>query len=289
MRTLRSGLVLLFVLLLAPSVHGQAFRTVTRTFDLDTSGTVSLDVYKGRVDVRTWGRNQARVEVRIEGEEQALVDNTTIRFESAGDRLDIETNYDELEDNQTLFGLFRLGSLDRPSTDYTITVPRTSNLAVDTYSAPTTVSRLEGDLRFDAYSADLDVERLTGTLRADTYSGTVSVDRAKGALTADTYSGALRTDSLSGSVSFSTYSGSAMLGIAALTADCRFDSFSGDVTVTLPSSAGAVVETEEDALDSDLPLRIEATGNERIRGILGEGGPRLRFDTFSGTLSVHSR
>ena len=289
MRTLRTGLTLLIVLLLAPTVHGQASRTVTRTVDLASGGTVTLDTYKGRIDVRTWNRNQARMEVRIEGDEQSRVDNTNIRIESSGDRLDIETDYDELKDNQGLLGLFRLSSTDRPSTHYTLTVPRTTTLTVDTYSAATTVTDLKGTLRFDAYSAALTVERLTGTLRADTYSGDVDVTGLDGSLQGDTYSGTLRVDSLSGRVAFSTYSGSATLGFAALTGDCRFDSFSGDVTVTLPASAGAVVETEEGALDSDLPLRIERIGDDRVRGTLGDGGPRLRFDTFSGTLSVRSR
>jgi hypothetical protein len=289
MRMLRSGLVLLLVLLLVPTVHGQASRTVSRTFDLASGGTVTLESYKGRIDVQTWDREQARVEVQIESDEQSAVEQTNIRFESENDRLDIETDYDELEDGQKLFGLFRLGSIDRPSTNYTLTVPRTSNLTVDTYSAATTVTDLNGDLRVDAYSAALTVNRLTGTLRADTYSGDVTVTGLDGALRGDTYSGTLRADSLSGRVAFSTYSGSATLGFAALTGDCRFDSFSGDVTVTLPASAGAVVETEEGALDSDLPLRIERVGDDRIRGTLGDGGPRLRFDTFSGTLSVRAR
>lgn len=289
MRTLRSGLVLLIALLLVPTAHGQASRTVSRTVDLASGGTVRLDTHKGRIDVRTWDRDQARVEVRIEGDEQSAVDQTTIRFKSTSDRLDIETDYDELEDNQTLFGLFRLGSIDRPSTNFTLTVPRTSTLTVDTYSAATTVTDLNGPLHFDAFSADLTVNRLTGTLRADTYSGDVDVTGLDGSLQGDTYSGTLRADSLSGRVAFSTYSGSATLGFAALTGDCRFDSFSGDVTVTLPSSAGAVVEAEEETLDSDLPLRIERVGDDRVRGILGDGGPHLRFDTFSGTLSVRAR
>jgi hypothetical protein len=289
MAALRSGLVFLLVVLLAPSAHAQASRTIDRSFDLAPGGTVALDSYKGRVDVRTWDRRQVRVEVTIEGEQQKNVDDTRIRFESRSDRLEIETDYDELEDARTFFGLFGLGSVDRPATDYTLTVPRRVNLAVDTYSAPTTVARLEGELRFDAYSAALTVDRFTGSLRADTYSGGVEVGRADGSIEADTYSGRLQADSVAGPVTFSTYSGSATLGFARLTDDCSFDSYSGDVTVTLPAGAGAVVETEEDALNTDLPARLDQVGDDRIRATIGDGGPRLRFDTYSGSLSVRAR
>lgn len=289
MPTFRSGLVVLLFSLLAPLVQAQTSRTVDRSFDLASDGTVTLESYKGRIDVQTWDRAQVRVSVTIEGEKQKNVDDTRIRFESDADRLDIETDYDELEDDQKLFGLFRIGSIDRPSTSYTLTVPRRATLAVDTYSATTTVAGLEGELRFDAYSARLSVDRLTGPLRADTYSGDVTVGQAEGAIEADTYSGHLQADSLAGPVQFSTYSGSATLGFTTLADDCSFDSYSGDVTVTLPAGAGAIVETEEDALETNLPARLEQIGDDRIRATIGDGGPRLRFNTYSGALSVTGR
>jgi hypothetical protein len=280
---------LLAFLLIAPSVHAQASRTVSRTFDLTAGSTVTLDTYKGRIDVQTWDRDRAQVQITIEGEKQADVDDTRIRFDAGTDRLEIATDYDNLEGDQTLFGLFTFGSGNRPSTTYTVTLPRTVDLAVDTYSAATTVVQLEGTLRFDGYSASLTVGRLTGSLRADTYSGNVGVERADGALETDTYSGRLRADSIAGPVTFSTYSGSATLGFSTLSDDCSFDSYSGDVAITLPSDAGAVVETEEDVLETDLPVRLERVGDDRIRATIGDGGPRLRFDTYSGTLSVRAR
>jgi len=286
MPTFRFGLVLVLVLALAPQVHAQASRTVDRTFDLAAGGTVAIDTYEGRIDVQTWARDQVRVTVTIEGEEQKNVDDTRIRFEADADRIGIETDYDELEDRQKLFGIFPLGSVDRPSTDYTLTVPQRANLAVDTYSAATTVTRLAGELRFDAYSAALTVDHLTGPLRADTYSGSVDVGRANGSIRTDTYSGHLQADSVAGPVTFSTYSGSATLRFATLTGDNSFDSYSGDVAVTLPAGAGAVVETEENALETDLPVRIDRVGDDRIRATVGDGGGRLRFDTYSGTLSI---
>jgi DUF4097 and DUF4098 domain-containing protein YvlB len=289
MHTLRAGLVVLLFSLLVPSVHAQASRTVDRSFDLAPDGTVSLDSYKGRIDVETWDRDQVRVSVTIEGKKQADVDDTRIRFDSDADRLDIETDYDELEDDHKLFGLFTIGSIDRPSTSYTLTVPRRATLAVDTYSATTTVAELAGELRFDAYSARLSVARLDGALRADTYSGDVEVGQAEGSIEVDTYSGRLQADSIAGPVRFSTYSGSATLGFTTLADDCSFDSYSGDVTITLPAETGAVVETEEDALETDLPVRLERVGDDRIRATIGDGGPRLRFDTYSGTFSVKGR
>lgn len=289
MLPLRSGLVLLLVLFTVPSTFAQASRTVTRTFDLAGDGTVTLDTHKGRVEVETWDRERAHVEAHIEGDETASVQDTKIRFDASDDRLDIETDYDDVEEGRTFFGLFSFVSADRPETDYTLTIPQTADLVVDTYSASTAVSHLQGKMRFDGYSANLTVNRIAGPLHADTYSGRVEVGRADGALVADTYSGDVRADSLSGPVEFSTFSGAATFGFVALPDDCTFESYSGAVTVTLPNSTGAVVDTPEGALDSDLPVRTERAGDDRIRATIGEGGPLFRFDTYSGTLSVRSR
>jgi hypothetical protein len=289
MRIFRVGLVALLVALLSSPVLGQASRTVTRTFDLARAGTVALDTYKGRVDVRTADTQTARVEVRIEGDDPAAVDQTRIRFEASPDRLEIDTDYDEIEGARSFFGLFQWRSVDRPATYYTLEIPRTAALNVETYSAATVVAGPVGAIEFDAYSADLTVDRVGEAFRASTYSGDVRVRRAEGSVSMDTYSGDLRADSLAGPTAFTSYSGSATLSFAALPDDCRFESFSGDVTLRLPRRAGAIVETTRDALDAEVPSRIEPIGDGRIRATIGEGGPTLTFDTFGGTLTLRRR
>lgn len=284
MRLFRVGLVALLVAFLSSPVLGQASRTVTRTVDLARTGEVRLSAYTGRIDVRTVEADSARVQVRIEGDDSAAVAQTRIRFQSSADRLEIDTDYDEVEDASSVFGLFSWGSTARPATNYTLDIPRSAGLEVDTYSAATTVTALDGPLQFEAYSADLTADRIGGALEADTYSGTVRVARSDGALTMDTYSGDLHADSLAGTVAFTSYSGSATVGFAALTADSRFESFSGTVDVTLPSEAGAVVETSASALETDVSARTEPIGDDRVRATIGGGGPTLRFDTFGGTL-----
>ena len=283
-----STVCLILALLSTSGAHAQAQRTVTRTFDLAPNGQVELDTYSGRVDIETWDEPRVAVEVRIEGEKQEHVDKTQIRFDNTGDRLQIESDFDDLSSGLTLFGvtLFQ-NSSNRPATDYTVRMPRTAALDLDLYSADATVPALDAALTFDGYSADLQAKHITGDLDVDTYSGDAQIDRLDGRLSGDTYSGDVQVDSLAGSASFDTYSGSATLTFAALTDDCTFDSYSGDITVTLPAGAGAVIETDEDALNTDLPVQIDQL-DEGIRATLGEGGPRLRFDTYSGSLRLRS-
>lgn len=280
--------LLLLAVLFVSGAHAQAERTVSRTFDLAPDGRVELDTYSGQVDVETWDEARVAVEVRIEGDEQEQVDKTQIRFDESDDRLRIESDFDALSSGLTLFGvtLFQ-DSSDRPDTFYTIRMPRTAALALEIYSANATVPVLEAPLHFDGYSGDLQAKHVTAPLHIDTYSGDAHIARLDGRLSGDTYSGDVRVDSLAGSATFDTYSGDAHLTFAALTDDCAFDSYSGDVTITLPADTGAVVETDEDALNTDLPVQIEQRDDE-IRATLGDGGPRLRFDTYSGSITLQS-
>ena len=287
MSIVRTCSILFLAAALSVPVYGQASRTVTRSFDMSPDGTVSLATYKGRVDVEPGDTETVRVEVRIEADEQDLVDKTRIRFDASTERVEIETDYDELQDS--FLGFFNFGSTDRPETYYTIRIPRTASFSAETYSAPVRVSsRMEGELTVDAYSGDIEALGVR-SLRANTYSGDVRTRRVDGSVQMDTYSGDLEADSVSGSVQFTSYSGSATLGFSGSAADSRFDSYSGDVTLRLPSGGGAIVETNEGAFKSSLPTTIEQLDDDRIRATFGDGGPIFRFDTYSGDIIVERR
>jgi hypothetical protein len=193
------------------------------------------------------------VEVCIEGDDSAAVDQTRIRVQSSADRLE-----------------------------------------VDTYSAATTVTALNGPLQFEAYSANLTADRIGGALEADTYSGTVRAARSDGTLTMDTYSGDLHADSLAGAVAFTSYSGSATVGFAALTADSRFESFSGTVDATLPSEGGAVSRRPPPPsrpMSRPAPSRLGtiASGPRSVASAPRSGSTRSAARSSSGARSGEAR
>lgn len=283
-----SVLFLVLAVLFAPDAHAQAQRTVERTFDLTPDGHVEIRTYSGQVNVEPWDEARVAVTVRIEGDEQEPVDKTEIRFDHSGDRLSVESDFEALSEGLTLFGIsFFRSTSNRPDTYYTVRMPRTAALGIDVYSANASVPALEAPLTFDAYSGDLEAAHVTGELNIDTYSGDAQIGRLDGRLSGDTYSGDVQVDSLAGSAAFDTYSGSATLAFVTLSDDCSFDSYSGNVTVTLPSGTGAVIETDEGALNTDLPVQIEQL-DDGIRATLGGGGPRLYFDTYSGSFTLRS-
>lgn len=263
---------LVFGLLFIPSVaQAQATRTVSETRPLDRDGTVQLDSFTGDITVTTWDRDAVQIGVRIEGDDVDAVDQTRIRIEGDEDELRIETDYDALENR--FLGLFSMGSKDRPPTFYTITMPATAALSVNDFSSTIAISGLRNGLTLDTFSSPVRLEDIEGFIQAETYSSE------------------FEARDVAGRIHLETFSGDATIAMRAVTGDCQFEGFSGDVEVLLPADAGLDLDAEmgmSGNFDSDFVLdAVRDAGNE-YRGPINGGGPRLRFETFSGNLTLRS-
>lgn len=270
--TLRHWTVLLLAgwLLGAPvTAQAQAARTVSETVSLDRDGEVHLEAFTGAITVTTWDRAAVQIEVRIEGEEQEHVDATRIAISGSGDRVTIETDYDEVENR--FLGIFNMGDGDRPATTYAIQMPVTAALSIDDFNS------------------NIEVTGLRNELDIETFSSTVRIEDIEGRIDAETYSSEFAARNIAGSVRFETFSGDATISFRALNGDSRFESFSGDVELLLPADAAFDLDVSTGMggdLDSDFSLdAVEAEGNE-YRGSINGGGPNLRFETFSGDLTL---
>lgn len=249
-------------------------RTVSETVDLDRDGRVTLKSFSGSITVTTWDEASAQIDVRIEGDDQDLVDQTEIRIEGGGRNLDIETDYEEVEDSQKFLGLFNFGDTDKPDAHYTLKIPRTAELNIDDFSSEIEVSGLEADLSLNTFSSSINLDDITGHVRAETFSGNAEIE------------------GLSGSIDFETFSGNATIGMLALTDDCSFKSFSGDMELTLPADAAFDLDAELGMggdLDSAFTLDEPRSEDGEVRGTVGGGGPRISFETFSGDLELLKR
>jgi len=262
-----------WLLLTPPSAHAQAARTVNETISLDRDGTVELNAFTGAITVTTWDRAAVQIDVRIEGEEQELVDATQIQIDGSGSRVTIETDYDALEER--FLGIFDLGGdEDRPPTFYTLTMPATAALSIEDFSS------------------DIEVTGLRNGLDLDTFSSTVRLRDMEGPIEAETYSSDFEAVDLAGSIRFETFSGDATIVARAITDDCRFESFSGDIELVLPADAGFDLDAEFGMggdFSSDFALDNVDTEGDAYRGSVNGGGPRIRFETFSGDLDIRSR
>jgi DUF4097 and DUF4098 domain-containing protein YvlB len=263
--SLLTAVLLLGASLLAANAHAQS-RTVQRTVDLDRDGSVSVSTFSGAVNVTTWDRASAEVKVRVDGETQESVDRTEIRIDGGGARLDIEADFDDVNESDWS------RSTDVPDTDITIRMPQSAELETKVFSADVTVAGLDGDLEVNAFSGRIEVDGIGGELRVDVYSGDLTATGVRGP------------------VRYSSFSGDADVSMDVLGEDCSFSTFSGDATVTLARSAAFDLRADtgmSGSLRADFDVDDLRT-DDGYRGAINGGGPRLEFDTFSGDFRLRA-
>lgn len=149
------------------------------------------------------------------------------------------------------------------------------------------------DRRDIRVSVDFDVEVPAGVrFRPSVVSGDIRADGLDSDIEANTVSGDIDV-STSGLVEAQTVSGSieAVMGSSELR-DLEFQTVSGDITIHMPDGVDADlrVSSLSGGFDSDFPIEVTRHRNgwvgSSVRGRLGEGGPRLRFETVSGTVEL---
>ena len=141
-------------------------------------------------------------------------------------------------------------------TDLTIELPRQANLDINAFSSPITVRDVTGSRhRVKTFSGDQRLERLAGSVDADTFSGSIT-------LVPEGWADRL-----------------------------KLNTFSGDIDVQVPPTAGGSVEFDTFSGDfsTDVPLTLRSKAKRAVRADLPGGDTTksaLLLHTFSGDVRV---
>jgi len=151
--------------------------------------------------------------------------------------------------------------LDISTSGSTVTIDANKNIARDRDNNNNVVDTTfelqvpaSVDLDVQVFSSDVTVEGMTGDQKIHSFSGEIDVRNPRGAIDAETFSGDIRM----------TVSRDAR-------GDIQFDTFSG-------------------AVDTSLPIASTSWRRRSVEGTLpGGAGPRMKFHTFSGDLTINAR
>jgi len=130
-----------------------------------------------------------------------------------------------------------------------------------------------------------------GRVRASSGNGDIEVDRARGDVHASTGNGGIRVNTSTGPVSASTGNGSIRVDMAAISnpSEMEFSTGNGSITVRFPGNLSANIEANLPFrnFSTDFPMQMESGfSGHRIEGKIGNGGPRIRFSTGNGHVSI---
>jgi Putative adhesin len=264
-----AGLAVLFWVL-AATARAAGSGDVQRTVSLDARGTVSIETFKGSVDVETWDRPQAEVSARIEPDTTCGDDShreervrlTEVQIDSSPARLSIRSSYDRLKDLPDV--PFHADGFDAtcnayPFVRYRLRVPRTARLEIEDHKSNIGVDGLQADARIQTHKGKVRVRNHDGAIELTTHKGDVYVEFAR------------------------------------LAAGSRLETYKGDIEVAVPRSAGFDLDARIERGGSlDAPFRLDerpiGQRHDRIyQQKVNGGGPRLELSTRNGSLRITER
>lgn len=262
---------------------------VDTSFAFERGGRVELSLVSGSIRVVTGTGNEIRI--------LAMIERGRLETSLSRSHVSIEA--------RSVNG--RMGA-----TRYELTVPAGTRVDANAVSGEITIRGTGTEVEAHSVSGSIIIEDASGIVEAGSVSGDVDLRRVAGRITVSSVSGEIDADEVSGELEAETVSGGVAVrrgklrsfrgesvsadlsyeGTFDATGDYRFNSHSGDVTVTIPANGGAALdlETWSGNIASDFPLTLqpgEMSGrNRRMQFKVGPGGARLSAETFSGDIAI---
>lgn len=213
------------------------------------------------------------------------------------------------------------------SADYTIEVPRetevrsvagSGNLTIagltgpvnaTTGSGDVTVNQIEGDVHTTAGSGDIRMENIKGLaevtagsgdvvlasvggrVRVTTGSGDITLTSPGNAATLRNGSGDIRVTGAAADLRVRSGSGTlAVSGSPATGTYWELHTGSGDVGLRVPAGASFrfFAQTRMGGIHSDIPLTVLERGRRELRAVVGQGSARVEVETGSGDIRLSS-
>ncbi len=325
-RNVSQGLLLSLALLIPWLSFAQEERS-EKFFNVKPGGWLELKADFGAVEVRSWPKEEVRIEVTkwVEGRHRRSAKEL---FE------DYEISYSQTSRGVSIVAEMRGMSSWRRSNDglqveFLISVPQRYNLDLNTSGGSIAVDDLIGEARVKTSGGSLTLGRIEGPVTAktsggsielrqckgdllahtsgggigvgevdgevdiETSGGSISVNAASGNLRAHTSGGGLTLSNLRGNVDASTSGGSIEAELLApISAPCELSTSGGGILVYLAKDVKADIDAHCSGGDvhSDLPITVQGRfGEGKLVGKLNGGGPLLTLRTSGGGIELRQR
>jgi DUF4097 and DUF4098 domain-containing protein YvlB len=289
---LGSALTVGLVLVAAVALAGE--RTVDERANADADGTVVIENISGSIVVEGWDKNEVHVTGTL-GE-----DVEELEFKASGRKTRVEVKYPRKTKN-----------IDEGA-DLVIKVPAGSRVEVECVSAPVTVTGVRGEIYASSISGDVEVSGRCEAVTAETISGEVRVDVDAPRVSAESISGTVSAKGKVAEVTAGVVSGEidlvfeqytdleveAVSGTITVSGDLAkgakidIEVHSGDITLEVPGSVSAEfrIDTFSGDIDNDFGHEANKTSKytpgKELEFTVGDGGARVRINTFSGDVVI---
>ena len=238
-------------------IFAQDTKEYEETFSLDKNGSVSIDTYKGSINVETWDKAEVYFHAQVVPDDdgwnntspEEQLEKCEVKVDHSNSNLSLKSNYEK-----DFFG--NSGTL--AFVHYTIKMPVTAKLKVDDYKSKTKIENLNSSLRLDTYKGSVSLINFTGEIDLETYRGDVTVE------------------------------------LSELKENCKFDTYKGEVTLEIPGSSKFDFNFDlgrkgDFSSDFDMIMNRYNSDDGEIEGRVNGSGPRITFSTYKGEIRLYKK
>jgi hypothetical protein len=287
---------LLCLLLVAPRASADSdTQNVNESRPASPEGRVRVETISGTVDVSGW--SEERVEVT-----GTLDRRFTLKVDTAGDLVTVEVKVPKKMHT----------GLHDAVCDLHVRMPSRGSLAIQVVSADVKVGGTSGAVEVESVSGGVDISGDSKRVTARVVSGDIEIAGTGGRISAEAVSGGITIQSPGGEVEGTVVSGRVTVHggpfervkLEAVSGDTKFEGeLSPDAEVDISNHSGTVdfalkgaqagefdVSTFSGDIKSDFGGDSERTSKyapgEEYHHTLGNGGPRISIDAFSGNVRL---
>lgn len=222
---------------------------ISQTSEFRSNGELSLKNVNGTVEVRTWDRNEIRIEGEKSAETEEELQQIQLTMDVRPEAAEIEVKLPKRE------GWFRSNTI-RARVNFVVTVPATAQLiGVSTVNGRVSIEGVHGRVRASA---------VNGGVRARNVSGDVNLSTVNGGVEAE----------------FSAMDAGDRVEAEAV---------NGGVKLVLPAHVNASLNasTVNGGVKCDFPIKMDgSTGRRSLRGTIGSGGAKIKASTVNGGVRI---
>jgi hypothetical protein len=265
--------ILTIALLLFVTVAFAQEKTKSNTFK--NIKNLRLSTASGDITIKKSSSAETKVNVRYTYDESDF----QILMEETDGRLTLEEKFDrgsysgssywtlEIPDNVTM-------KLNTGSGDIIINA-LSADIKSNTGSGNIQLTGVKGELDFNTGSGDVELEDVGGTLDLNTGSGNIELRNSKGSFDLNAGSGDIRCDKVNGDFRINTGSGDIKANSVSIAGNSKFNTGSGNATVSLAAELKSSISVNSGSGDSKLQFNgtpisgeVVMTANERSGDII---------------------
>jgi DUF4097 and DUF4098 domain-containing protein YvlB len=261
---------------------------IDTTITVSRGVTIDLAITSGTIKVTSWDKPQVQI--------HATSESGDLRFDFSQSRVSLSGEEQNGGEDANLEVIVPAGArVTATSIDGDIEIRGVSEVEANTISGSLTASNIAGRATLTSVSGDLVANDLGGPVKANDVNGDVALSDISGDVSVETVSGEMKLRGVKSSyVRTSTVSGDVQFeGALDPKGRYEFHSHSGEIIMTLPKGTGAQItlrgyngELRSSCQMMLLPGDGPGGHNRSQTFVIGNGGAKVSFDTFSGDVEI---